>query len=129
MAEPDLDFITSEKALKFIKDLDASPHVPYSKMYPKGNPDGLKLLECMLQFNPSRRITIDKALAHPYLASVANPEDERVCPTPFKFAEEDTKDLTCEGIRQAILREITKYRAKDGAAAPVTASTTLPAMP
>ena len=102
-----------------------------------------------------------------YLASVANPEDERVCPTPFKsvimstwtcfnyscsrhaqscnalthiviilviddndrFAEEDTKDLTCEGIRQAILREITKYRAKERAAAPAAASTTLPAMP
>ena len=46
-----------------------------------------------------------------------------------RFAEEDTKDLTCEGIRQAILREITKYRAKERAAAPAAASTTLPAMP
>ena len=88
-----------------------------------------------------------------YLASVANPEDERECPAQFRsviqtaiclemstinfsaivlqsasfrnfgdlcsnrFAEEDTKDLTCEGIRQAILREIKKYRAKDRAAA------------
>lgn len=115
--ERDLGFITSGKALNFIRGLDASPNVPYSKMYPKGNPDGLKLLECMLQFNPARRISVDKALAHPYLASVANPEDERECPAQFRFAEEDTKDLTCEGIRQAILREIKKYRAKDRAAA------------
>ncbi|CAN0431778.1 unnamed protein product, partial [Ectocarpus fasciculatus] len=36
----------------------------------------LDLLSRMLRFNPSRRITIDEALEHPYLASCRRPEKE-----------------------------------------------------
>ena len=95
-AEEDLEFITSEKALNFIRGLDTSPNVSYAKLYPKGNPDGLALLEQMLQFNPAKRISVDEALAHPYLASVANPEDERVCERPFRFGSNLACRLLCK---------------------------------
>lgn len=36
----------------------------------------LDLLSRMLRFDPSRRITIDEALEHPYLASCRKPEKE-----------------------------------------------------
>ena len=38
----------------------------------------LDLLDKMLTFNPDRRITIEQALAHPYLEQYYDPADE-VC--------------------------------------------------
>ena len=38
--------------------------------------DALDLLKKMLIFNPSQRITIEKALEHPFMAALHNPEDE-----------------------------------------------------
>ena len=36
----------------------------------------LDLLDKMLAFNPKRRITVEQALAHPYLDQYYDPEDE-----------------------------------------------------
>lgn len=36
----------------------------------------LDLLDKMLTFNPHERITVEKALAHPYLEQYYDPEDE-----------------------------------------------------
>ena len=38
--------------------------------YPGTSSSGLGLLRSMLRFNPSDRLSVDAALAHPYLASV-----------------------------------------------------------
>ena len=38
--------------------------------------DALDLLQKMLEFHPDRRITIEKALEHPFLSSLHNSEDE-----------------------------------------------------
>ena len=39
----------------------------------------LDLLDKMLTFNPHRRITVEQALAHPYLEQYYDPEDEVSC--------------------------------------------------
>lgn len=36
----------------------------------------LDLLDKMLTFNPHERITVEKALAHPYLEQYYDPDDE-----------------------------------------------------
>ena len=38
--------------------------------YPGTSSSGLGLLRSMLRFDPSDRLNVDAALAHPYLASV-----------------------------------------------------------
>lgn len=47
----------------------------------------------MLTFDPTKRLTIDEALSHPYLAELHFPEDEPSCePLPkneFEFEEHD----------------------------------------
>ena len=51
-------------------------------MYHNSPPDiyqpiqALDLLDKMLTFNPNRRITVEQALAHPYLEQYYDPEDE-----------------------------------------------------
>ena len=36
----------------------------------------LNLLDVMLTFNPHKRVTVEQALAHPYLEQYYDPEDE-----------------------------------------------------
>lgn len=39
----------------------------------------------MLVFNPERRISVDAALRHPYLAALHDPSDEPVAGRAFTF--------------------------------------------
>lgn len=50
------------------------------------NPLGIDLLEKLLVFNPAARITVDEALAHPYLVSYHDPQDEPIT-TPMTADE------------------------------------------
>jgi serine/threonine protein kinase len=61
----------------------------------------------MLTFDPLKRITIDDALAHPYMAQLHFPEDEPTCDLVqafdfdfeiYSLKKEDYKDLIYEEI-------------------------------
>jgi serine/threonine protein kinase len=51
--------------------------------YPGTDDAGLDLLKAMLKFDPAQRITVDAALAHPYLASVRNLAKEQAAARPM----------------------------------------------
>ena len=50
--------------------------IDFSKKYPGATPEGVDLLNRMLQFNPYFRLTIDEALAHPFFTKVKKPHKE-----------------------------------------------------
>ena len=39
------------------------------------NPDAIDLLTKLLAFNPKKRITVEEALAHPYMRTLHCPEE------------------------------------------------------
>ena len=49
-------------------------------MFPDASALAIDLMERMLQFNPARRITVEDALAHPYLAQLHDPASELSAP-------------------------------------------------
>ena len=61
----------------------------------------------MLDFDPTQRITVDEALAHPYLAVYHDPNDEPVHQCPFDFQFEELE--TIESLKACILQEIAFY--------------------
>ncbi|KAE8198274.1 hypothetical protein A4X06_0g2201 [Tilletia controversa] len=73
------------------------PKVPFQTIYPKAHPLAIDLLEKLLRFDPSERISADEALRHPYFttsAAVENPnasivvrsEHETTSPDPHQQA-------------------------------------------
>ena len=87
--------------------------MPFSKLYPpapngEGNPLALDLLDKMLQFNPAKRIDVKAALAHPYLESLHNPDDEPECKEEFDFSFE-TATLSKEIIQELIFSEMCHF--------------------
>ncbi|KAK6125648.1 hypothetical protein DH2020_040609 [Rehmannia glutinosa] len=78
---------------------------PKAKMlYPKADPLAIDLLEKLLVFDPSKRITATEALCHPYMSSLYDPS----CSPPAKCClEGDVKENMEEPkIREMMLREI-----------------------
>lgn len=63
----------------------------------------------MLVFNPEARISVEDALAHPYLKALHNEKDEVTCPNKFDF-EFEKLAVTKLGIQKLIFEEIEKLR-------------------
>jgi mitogen-activated protein kinase 1/3 len=108
-SKDDMKFITNEKALEYIKSLKKKAAIPFKQIYKDANPLALDLMEKMLIFNPAKRISVDEALAHPYLKSLHNPKTESDCKKQFDFEFEKTAN-TKENIQQFMWDEIVNFR-------------------
>lgn len=106
--ESTLARVGSERAQHYIRSLPPMPRVNLSTLYPKATPLALDLLEQLLEFDPARRITVSNALAHPYLATYHDPEDELVAEKTFDFGFE--RYSTLDELRMAISQEIQDFR-------------------
>jgi len=103
--DDDIVHVGSEQARQYIRGLGYRPKVPFSKLFPRASPAAIDLLERMLTFNPSKRITVDEALSHPYVANLHDPNDEPVAVPPFNFDFEGW-ELTREEYRDLIYQEM-----------------------
>jgi len=102
--ETDIVNIGSEQARQYIRGLGHRPKIPFTKLFPKATPAALDLLERMLTFDPAKRIAVEEALAHPYLANLHDPAEEPVATTPFNFDFEQ-RDFTRDEYKQLIYNE------------------------
>lgn len=105
--EEDLHFVVSERAKRFMKSQPMRPGVPFGKLFPKASPEALDLLQRMLVFDPAKRISVEEALGHPYMASLHNLEDEPVADSCFSF-DFEKEDLTESRLKELIFEEILK---------------------
>ncbi|KAI3995225.1 hypothetical protein MKX01_032027 [Papaver californicum] len=102
--EADLGFVRSDDARRYLQQLPPHPRQPFAMVFPHVNPVAIDLIEKMLTFDPTRRITVEEALAHPYLERLHDIADEPVCSVPFSF-EFEQQVLTEEQIKEMIYRE------------------------
>ncbi|KAL1201945.1 Mitogen-activated protein kinase 13 [Cardamine amara subsp. amara] len=107
--DSDLDFLKSDNARKYVKQL---PHVQkqsFREKFPDISPMALDLAEKMLVFDPSKRITVEEALKQPYLASLHEINEEPTCPSPFSFDFEETT-LDEQDIKELVWRESLHFK-------------------
>ncbi|KAG1746648.1 Pkinase-domain-containing protein [Suillus paluster] len=113
-----IDRIGSDKAQLYIRSLPIKKAVPLWKLLPTADVQALMtiyllaldLLQKMLSFDPSTRISVPDALAHPWLASYHEETDEPDCPTKFEKWRDIEKLETLEDFRKALWEEIEDYR-------------------
>lgn len=68
-------------------------------------PQAVDLIDRMLVFDPTKRITVEQALEHPYLSSLHDISDEPTCPVPIDF-DFDSEMLTPDIVREVILTDV-----------------------
>eukprot|EP00850_Spirogloea_muscicola_P019508 SM000192S04903 [mRNA] locus=s192:162255:164345:+ [translate_table: standard] len=102
--ESDMTFVKNENARRYVKSLPFCRKVNLRDKFPNMGAPALDLMQRMLVFNPYKRITVEEALNHPYLASLHDLNDEPSCKQPF-FFDFDRGILTEDDIRELIYQE------------------------
>lgn len=99
MSEADIAFIDNPKARRYIKSLQDSPGIPLCVLYPNANPLAIDLLRKMLIFDPSKRISVNEALQHPYMSALFDPNADILAQVPIDL------DIDTE-IGEHVIREL-----------------------
>jgi serine/threonine protein kinase len=113
----ELSYIRSDQALQFLAGLPPCVKVPWESLFPTASDKALDLLERLLQFLPSKRITVDDAIAHAYFDSVRS---QYVDPDPvlahgpgaFDFSFEYDQTLNEADFKRLIVDEVISFRAE-----------------
>lgn len=92
-----------------MRNLPFMPKIPFQRLFPQANPDALDLLDRMLTFDPTSRISVEDALEHPYLHIWHDASDEPTCPSTFDFHFEIVDDV--QEMRKMIFGEVVRFRA------------------
>lgn len=106
--EETLSRIGSPRAQEYVRNLPFMAKKTFPQLFPNANPDALDLLDRMLAFDPSSRISVETALEHPYLHIWHDASDEPDCPTTFNFEFEVVEDVG--EMRKMILDEVFRFR-------------------
>ncbi|KAJ1690588.1 hypothetical protein LUZ63_014743 [Rhynchospora breviuscula] len=106
VSEADMGFVDNAKAQKYIESLPYTPAMPLHELYPTANPLAIDLLKQMLIFDPSQRIKVNEALAHPYIAHLHKltndqPADEVI--------DEEMDEMGVKELREMMWQEIANH--------------------
>jgi len=105
----DVGKLSNPKARKYLNSLPKQKHVEFSEMFEGVPPCGIDLLNQLLCFDPSQRLTIDEILNHEFLQPVHDVEwDAEAEVPPQQFDFEDVP-LSMQVIRELIIDEILTY--------------------
>ncbi|KAL0960145.1 hypothetical protein HGRIS_011781 [Hohenbuehelia grisea] len=104
--------ITTRRSRDYIRALPFRKKRPFAQIFPNANPLAVDFLTKSLTFDPKKRITVEEALAHPYLEAYHDPDDEPVAP-PLdpEFFEFDLHkdDISREQLKELLYEEIMSF--------------------
>uniref|UniRef100_A0A7N0V0B9 Mitogen-activated protein kinase n=1 Tax=Kalanchoe fedtschenkoi TaxID=63787 RepID=A0A7N0V0B9_KALFE len=103
-----LGFLRSDNARRYVRQLPQYPRQNFATRFQNMSPGAIDLLDKMLVFDPNKRMTVDEALSHPYLAPLHDINEEPVLSRPFIFDFEQPS-FTEENIKEMIWQESVRF--------------------
>ena len=104
--------INSRRSRDYIRALPFRKRKDFTKLFPMASADAIDFLQKTLTFDPKKRLTVEQALEHPYLAAYHDPEDEPTAPSlPADFFKFDLEKatITKEELRKDLWDQIQEF--------------------
>lgn len=115
LGKPSMEEITSirhPKARRFLEKISHAPRITLEQVMPNSPPDARDFVSKLLRFEPTKRLSADEALSHPYLAEFRDPASEITAHEITNEFLEPPKEETlgASGIRRLMWDEILTFR-------------------
>ncbi|CAD8176316.1 unnamed protein product [Paramecium pentaurelia] len=104
--EEDIKSIASPLAKHIINDFQYVKPKNFKTVFSQESDDTLSFLKNLLVFNPQKRLTVEQALAHSYMAEFAGSEDETVIDFPIQTFMDDNVQYSIEEYMTALYQHI-----------------------
>ena len=79
-------------------------------MFPNASNEAIDMMQNLLKFNPTKRLTVEEALQHPYVAQFHNPEEEPTCDKKIFIPIDDNKKFSIREYRNKLYSDIHKRK-------------------
>jgi mitogen-activated protein kinase 15 len=111
-SKEDIDSINSELAETMLENVVINKTKSLKALYPKATEDELDLLSKLLQFNPNKRIDVNKALEHNYVKEFHSQysDTEIICDKPIHVPIDDNVKYPAKEYRKRLYDEVLKRK-------------------
>lgn len=106
----DVEDIHSPFVGSMLDAIPPKPPRPLKELFPHATMDALDLLRRLLVFNPSKRISAEEALRHPFISKFRDPGNESVCSSPVRLAFGDGAKHSASDYREKLYAMIRSRR-------------------
>ena len=106
----DIESIKSPLASTMLESLPPTKQKRIRDMFPSAPDEAIDLIRNLLQFNPSKRLTAEQALRHPYVAQFHNPDDEPICNRRINIPIDDNSKFSIREYRNKLYADIHKRK-------------------
>lgn len=106
----DMESVKSKHTATMLQTLAVKPQRSLQSLLPTANPEALDLLSRLLVFNPDKRLSVEDAIRHPYLAAFHNAADEPTLTRPIHISIDDNKRYKISEYRKYLYRKIVERK-------------------
>jgi len=106
----DLEDIGGATDWNIINSINSKQKYTFTTFFKGASKYALDFLKKCLEFNPRKRITVEQALEHPYVAQFHKPETEIRAPKIIEIPISDQKKLSIKEYREALYADIIKKK-------------------